>query len=159
MRQVICAEIVVFNDDKDLFCRQLVYFITPERRFYYRLCIARSFRRWRHNIMICDKVAVIPEVEERDPAKLLWPELGGKLQIKSLSVCNILALHQRKLPRSVPLFMLTYTNRSLNWISPNPPTDNVTGLPATLAESIPNYLRAASAVILVDIGIWKNSFI
>lgn len=24
-----------------------------------------------HNIMICDKVTVIPEVEERDPAKLL----------------------------------------------------------------------------------------
>ena len=63
----------------------------------------------------------------------------------------------------VPLFItdvaVTYTNRTLNWIQPQPPTDNVTGLPATLAESIPNYLRVASAAILMDIGIWKNNSI
>jgi hypothetical protein len=63
----------------------------------------------------------------------------------------------------VPLFItdvtVTYTNHTLNWIQPQPPTDNVTGLPATLAESIPNYLRVASAVILMDIGIWKNNSI
>jgi len=63
----------------------------------------------------------------------------------------------------VPLFItdvaITYTNRTLSWIQPQPPTDNVTGLPATLEESIPNYLRAASAVILMDIGIWTNNSI
>jgi hypothetical protein len=61
----------------------------------------------------------------------------------------------------VPLFItdlaFAYTNQSLTWISPNPPTDNITGLPATLAESIPNYLRVASAVILMDLGIWNNN--
>jgi len=62
----------------------------------------------------------------------------------------------------VPLFitdvMFAYTDQSLTLISPNP-TDNVTGLPATLAESIPNYFRVASAVILMDLGIWNNNSI
>jgi len=62
-----------------------------------------------------------------------------------------------------PLFitdiMLTFTNQSLQWYSLNPPTDHVSGLPATLAESLPNYLRAASAAILVDLGIWNNNSI
>ncbi|KAF8240931.1 hypothetical protein L208DRAFT_1374175 [Tricholoma matsutake] len=63
----------------------------------------------------------------------------------------------------VPLFItdivLTYTNHSLNWIQPRPLTDNLTGLPVTLAESIPNYLCIASAVMLMDMGIWKNNSI
>lgn len=63
----------------------------------------------------------------------------------------------------VPLFItdivFTYTNHSLNWISPSPPTDYVADLPTTLTDSIPNYLRAASAVILMDMGIWNNNSI
>jgi len=63
----------------------------------------------------------------------------------------------------VPLFItdvtLSYTNHSINWISPNPPGDSVAGIPATLTESIYNYLRAESAVILADIGIWNNNSI
>jgi len=63
----------------------------------------------------------------------------------------------------VPLFItdvvLTFTNQSLRWQNLNPPTDHVSSLPATLAESLPNYLRAASAAILLDLGIWNNNSI
>jgi hypothetical protein len=61
----------------------------------------------------------------------------------------------------VPLFImdivLTYTNHLFKWIQPSTPMDNITGLPATLAESIPKYLRIALAVMLMDMGIWCHT--
>lgn len=63
------------------------------------------------------------------------------------------------LPLAITDVVLTYCNHSLKWISPSPPADIVEDLPATLAESIPNYLRAESALILMDIGISNNNSI
>jgi hypothetical protein len=55
--------------------------------------------------------------------------------------------------------VITYANGSLVWMSPSLPSAYPPDLPATLADSIPNYMQALSAVMLMDIGIWKNNSI
>jgi hypothetical protein len=55
--------------------------------------------------------------------------------------------------------VIAYTNGSLAWTAlPFPPTQEKI-FPAVLAESIPNYLQALSAVIRMDIGKWGNNSI
>ena len=55
--------------------------------------------------------------------------------------------------------VIAYANGSLTWIElPFPPTREKL-FPAALAESIPNYLKALSAVIRMDIGKWNNNYI
>jgi hypothetical protein len=53
--------------------------------------------------------------------------------------------------------LITYGNGSLVWMNPSLPSSLPPDLPATLVESIPNYLQALSAVISMDIGIWNNN--
>ena len=62
-------------------------------------------------------------------------------------------------PLNIANVALSYSNGSVNWILLDPPADHIAGLPATLAESVPNYLRALYAVILMDIGNWDNNSI
>jgi hypothetical protein len=77
----------------------------------------------------------------------------------SLTPAQATACANGIVPLAIVEVVLTYANGSINWKHLEPPADHVAGLPETLAESIPNYLRGLYSVILVDIGIWSNNSI
>jgi hypothetical protein len=86
---------------------------------------------------------------------------GGFGNITNLTITPAQAAACTNNPSALAIsdVVLSYSNRSVDWKIIDPLVENVAGLPPTLAESIPNYLRAASEVILMDIGIWSNNSI
>jgi hypothetical protein len=86
---------------------------------------------------------------------------GGFGNITNLTITPAQAAAYTNNPSALAIsnVVLSYSNRSVNWKMLDPLAENIAGLPATLAESIPNYLQAASEVILMDIGIWSNNSI